>query len=88
MSDDTLRIVRTFPNDVEADLAHAVLDAHGIDSVIIRDSAGGMLPWLNTLHPVRLAVRPADAELAERLLDGEDDGGGGGPDGGSEVSAA
>ena len=83
MSDDSLRIVRTFPNDVEAELAHTVLAAHGIDSVIIRDSAGGMMPWLNTLHPVRLAVRPEDAEIAERLLDG-----GGGPDGGREASAA
>ena len=82
---DALRIVRTFPNDVEAELARAVLEAHGIDSVIIRDSAGGMMPWLNTLHPVRLAVRPEDAELAERLLDGD---GGGGPDGGQEASAA
>ena len=81
---DSLRIVRTFPNDVEAELARAVLGAHGIDSVIIGDSAGGMMPWLNTLHPVRLAVRPEDAEIAERLLDGGD----GGPDGGSEASAA
>lgn len=81
---DALRIVRTFPNDVEAELARAVLGAHGIESVIIRDSAGGMMPWLNTLHPVRLAVRQEDAELAERLLDGD----GGGPDGGNEVSAA
>jgi hypothetical protein len=81
---DSLRIVGTFPNDVEAELAHAVLGAHGIDSVIIRDSAGGMMPWLNTLHPVRLAVRPEDAEIAERLLDGGD----GGPDGGNEASAA
>ena len=81
---DSLRIVGTFPNDVEAELAHTVLAAHGIDSVIIRDSAGGMMPWLNTLHPVRLAVRPEDAEIAERLLDGGD----GGPDGGNEASAA
>jgi hypothetical protein len=32
---------------------------------------------LNTLHPIRLAVPTADAELADQLLDGvaaEDDG--------------
>jgi hypothetical protein len=80
---EPLHIVRTFPNDVEADLARAVLAAHDIDSVIIRDSASGMLPWLNTLHPVRLAVRPEQAELAGRLLDGDDD-----PDGGDEDAAA
>ena len=81
---EPLRIVRTFPNDVEAELARAVLAAHGIESVIISDSAAGMLPWLNTLHPVRLAVHPEDAEMAEQLLDG----GGDGPAGGGEASAA
>jgi hypothetical protein len=80
---DALRIISTFPNDVEAELARAVLDAHGIGSVIIRDSASGMLPWLNTLHPVRHAVREQDAEIAERLLEGDGD-----PDGGNKVSAA
>jgi hypothetical protein len=80
---DALRIISTFPNDVEAELARAVLDAHDIASVIIRDSASGMLPWLNTLHPVRLAVHPQDAELAERLLAGDGD-----PDGGNRASAA
>ena len=80
---DPLRIVRTFPNDVEADLARAVLAAHDIESVIIRDSASGMLPWLNTLHPVRLAVHPEQADLAGRLLDGDDD-----PEGDDEDTAA
>jgi hypothetical protein len=77
--DDALTVIRTFPNDPEAALAQAVLDANGVGSVLIRDNAGGMMPWLNTLHPVRLAVRAADVELAERLLlggpasDGGDD---------------
>jgi hypothetical protein len=66
-----LTIVRTFPNDPEAALAQAVLDANGISSLLVRDNAGGMMPWLNTLHPVRLAVRSSDAELARQLLDGE-----------------
>jgi hypothetical protein len=72
VSDDDLTIIRTFPNDLEADLAEAVLEANGIACLLVRDNAGGMMPWLNTLHPVRLAVRAADAEIAERLLEGED----------------
>lgn len=74
--DDALTVIRTFPNDPEASLAQAVLDANGVDSLLIRDNAGGMMPWLNTLHPVRLAVRAADVELAERLLDGSSGHGG------------
>jgi hypothetical protein len=80
--DEALTVIRTFPNDPEASLAQAVLDANGIGSVLIRDNAGGMMPWLNTLHPVRLAVRAADAELAERLLGGLPERGGDDGDGG------
>jgi hypothetical protein len=71
MADD-LQIIRTFANDMDASIGQAVLDANGIASVLVRDNAGGMLPWLNTLHPLRLAVAAADAALAARLLDGVD----------------
>ena len=71
MADD-LRIIRTFANDMDAAIGQAVLDANGIASMIVRDNAGGMMPWLNSLHPLRLAVGAADAELAARLLDGVD----------------
>jgi hypothetical protein len=69
MADD-LTTIRTFPNDAEAALAQAVLDANGISSVLVGDNAGGMMPWLNTLHPVRLAVLASDVDLARELLDG------------------
>lgn len=76
MADDDLMIICTFPNDVEADLAEVVLSANGIGAVLIRDSAMGMMPWLNTLHPIRLAVRASDVEVALRLLQGVDSTGG------------
>ena len=69
MADD-LQIIRTFANDLDASIGQAVLDAHGIDCVLIRDNAGGTMPWLDALHPIRLAVDAADVELAVRLLDG------------------
>lgn len=78
---DRLHVVRTFATDLDADLAQAVLAAHGIDALVLRDSAAGMLPSLNTMHPIRLAVDVADAELAAQLLaedatgPGDDDGG-------------
>jgi hypothetical protein len=63
------KVIRTFANEVEAYVAQAVLDANGIDSQLIRDDAGGMMPWLQWLHPIRLVVHAADIDLAIELLD-------------------
>ena len=67
-----LFIIRTFSRDVDARLAEAVLDANGIDSIIVGDNAAGMLPYLNALHPIRLAVNERDVEDAISLLDAGD----------------
>jgi len=64
-----LFVIRTFARDVDARLAEAVLDANGIESIIIGDNAAGMLPYLNSLHPIRIAVKESDVEEAARLLD-------------------
>ena len=68
MSDD-LFVIKTFSNTAEANLAEAVLEANGIPSTLISDDAGGMMPWLHSLHPIRLMVRESDVELAVSLLD-------------------
>jgi len=68
-SSDSLYVIRTFARDLDARLAEAVLEAHGIESIVISDNAGGMLPYLNALHPIRLAVKQSDVELAVSLLD-------------------
>jgi hypothetical protein len=62
-------VIRTFANEVEAQVAQAVLDANGIDSILIRDDAGGMMPWLQWLHPIRMVVREEDSIEAVELLD-------------------
>lgn len=67
--EDPLFVIRTFSRDTDARLAEAVLDANGIESIIIGDNAAGMLPYLNTMHPIRLAVKESDVEEAQRLLD-------------------
>lgn len=67
---DDLFVIRTFSSDVDARLAEAVLDANGIESLIIGDNAAGMLPYLNAMHPIRLAVKQADVREALGLLDG------------------
>ena len=68
-NEDGLFIIRTFSRDVDARLAEAVLDANGIESIVIGDNAAGMLPYLNSLHPIRIAVKEADVDEATRLLD-------------------
>ncbi len=62
-------VIRTFTNEVQAQIAQAVLDANGIDSGLIRDDAGGMMPWLAQLHPIRLVVSEEDSATAVDLLD-------------------
>jgi hypothetical protein len=66
---DDLVVIRRFPLEYEAQIAQAVLDAHGIPSSILRDNAGGMLPALQLLFEIRLAVRSIDAAEAVRVLD-------------------
>ncbi|HRN52191.1 MAG TPA: DUF2007 domain-containing protein [Gemmatimonadaceae bacterium] len=62
-------VVRTFQNSIEAEFAQSVLDANSIPSMLLKDNASEMLPFLNVLHPVRLVVRQGDVDTAVRLLD-------------------
>jgi hypothetical protein len=62
-------VVRTFPNNVEAEFVRSVLEVNGIVSMLLKDNAGGMLPFLDVMHPVRLVVRQMDVDTAIRLLD-------------------
>jgi hypothetical protein len=66
---DSTKVIRTFANEVEAYVAQAVLDANGIDSELIRDDAGGMMPWLQWLHPIKLMVLESDSAIAIQILD-------------------
>lgn len=70
--EDGLYVVRTFSNDLDARLAEAVLEANGIESIVVGDNAAGMMPYLNALHPIRLLVKEDDVESAVSLLEGGD----------------
>ena len=81
MSDNEVIVLRKYVSEVEATMAHLVLEAHNIPSAVMRDNAGGMIPSMALLYPVRLAVRREDADEARRILDTEaplpaEDGGG------------
>lgn len=71
MSDDEVIVLRKYASEVEATMAHLVLEAHNIPSAVMRDTAGGMIPSMALLYPVRLAVRRDDADEARRILDAE-----------------
>lgn len=62
-------VLRQFSTEVEARLAASVLEANGIPAQVIADTAGGTLPSIALIFPVRLLVRESDAELARELLD-------------------
>src|SRR5690242_13771249 len=68
MADDTI-VLRTYGNEVEAQLDVAILEANGIPAQAFADTAGGALPSIAMFYPVRLLVRAADADLARRILD-------------------
>jgi len=62
-------VIREYVNEMEALVARSVLEAHEIPAVVLRDDAGGMLPAMHVLYPVRLAVRAADSAQALHILD-------------------
>ncbi len=67
-------VIREYVNEMEALVARSVLEAHEIPAVVLRDDAGGMLPAMRMLYPVRLAVRATDTTQALRILDAPFDG--------------
>lgn len=66
---EAMVVIRQYVNEMEALVARSVLEAHDVPAVVLRDDAGGMLPVMHILYPVRLAVRTQDASQALRILD-------------------
>lgn len=67
MSDFVL--LRSYGNDLEAELARAILEANGIMAVVRRADAAGIF---RAVQPADLLVAEPDAEEAEALLDEPD----------------
>jgi hypothetical protein len=63
--------IRTFVDELEANLARSRLQAAGIDSMLGRDDCGGMRPSLSWAQGIRLVVRSDDAERAAAVLSDE-----------------
>ncbi|MGQ0764921.1 MAG: putative signal transducing protein [Gemmatimonadota bacterium] len=67
-SNEEFVVVETFIDEVSAELARNVLEANGVRAVVLRDNAGGLLPSMAVVFPVRLLVANADQALARELL--------------------
>jgi len=68
-----MHVIREYIDEMEALIARSILEAHDIPAIVLRDDAGGLLPSMHLLWPVRLAVREADAVEALRILDAQFD---------------
>ena len=66
---DDIVVLRTFTNELDANLAATILEANGIPAQVLADTAGGAYPSLALVFPARLLVRAADAALATEILD-------------------
>jgi Putative prokaryotic signal transducing protein len=62
-------VLRKYSNEAEARLDASVLQANGIPAEVSADTAGGALPSIALVFPVRLLVRADDAAIARELLD-------------------
>ncbi|MBA3889012.1 MAG: DUF2007 domain-containing protein [Gemmatimonadaceae bacterium] len=62
-------VLRTYTSETEARFAATVLEANGIPAQVMADNAGGTLPSIALLFPIRLLVRAADETLARGILD-------------------
>jgi hypothetical protein len=67
---DTSRLVslRSFSNDIDADIARQHLESVGIRAYVRKDDYGGMQPYLQTALGAFLEVHEDDVEEAERVL--------------------
>ncbi|MEP6707830.1 MAG: DUF2007 domain-containing protein [Pyrinomonadaceae bacterium] len=67
MSDDPV-VIKTFSNEIDAEMANQLLRESGVKSFVFKDDAGGMEPHLQLTGSVRLVVSRADAERAREIL--------------------
>ncbi len=69
MDNRKLVSVRTFSNELDAEVARRHLKSHGIDATVSKDDCGGMRPWLQERQGVVLLVLEPDLQKAKEVLD-------------------
>ena len=66
---EELVVLRRYSDEVSANIAALALEANGIPAQVSADNAGGALPSMSIVFPVRLIVRAEDESIARELLD-------------------
>lgn len=61
-------VIKTFQNEVDAEMAQQMLQDAGVTAFVFKDDGGGMEPHLQQTTGVRLVVNRADAERAHQIL--------------------
>jgi hypothetical protein len=72
--DDAI-VLETFSNRMEAEMAQGILEAEGIEAVVMADDAGGTYPMLQFIRGVKLMVAAEDKFRAQEILAAMQDGG-------------
>lgn len=62
-------VVAEFASELDAELAKSQLESAGIESAIVKDDAGSMLPSLQATEGVQLLVAMEDEESARKILE-------------------
>ena len=61
---DDIAVIKTFSNEMDAEMARELLYNSGIEAFTFKDDAGGMEPYLQLTNGVRLIVSREDAARA------------------------
>lgn len=64
-----MAVIRTFSNEIEAEMAMSALEAAGIESAMRRDDCGGVQPAMGWTAGVQVIVDEKDVEAATEVLD-------------------
>jgi hypothetical protein len=62
-------VARTYCYRHETEIGRAMLEANGVDAIIVADDFGGMQPALSVNNGVRLLVKREDVDAAKKLLE-------------------
>jgi hypothetical protein len=66
---NTLKLLKTYPTDFEAEIVKNKLEREGIEAVIEAEDASQMLPSLDYASGYRVYVEPEDYSKAFELVD-------------------
>ncbi|MBN2572519.1 MAG: DUF2007 domain-containing protein [Ignavibacteriales bacterium] len=69
---DYLTVLKTFTNEVDAQVAVQHLQTNGVEAFISKDDMGGMRPHLQLTGGIRVLIKQKDAEKALRILEAMD----------------